>query len=172
MELRRHGPWCFTAGRCGTVDEPLPRSTVSYRKDQGRYARMLAFWAVLLLVAYGCFHSGGLVSVLDRYMGDSNPVLVDPFPLLGRLRVSTCIVLGALLLVGVVLHAILQRPKVADALIETEAEMQKVTWPSWGEAWQGTMAVTIMVVVLFLFLSAVDLLLLKAMQMLTGGGAA
>ncbi|MBL8729663.1 MAG: preprotein translocase subunit SecE [Planctomycetes bacterium] len=145
---------------------------MSYRKDQGRYARMLSFWAILLLAAYGCFHSGGLVSVLDRYMGESNPVLIDPFPLLGRLRVSTCIVLGLMLLVGIVTYASLHRPKIADVLIDTELEMQKVTWPTWGEAWQGTMAVTIMVVVLFLFLSVVDLLLLKAMQMLTGGGAA
>jgi len=133
---------------------------------------MLSFWAILLLAAYGCFHSGGLVSVLDRYMGESNPVLIDPFPLLGRLRVSTCIVLGLMLLVGIVTYASLHRPKIADVLIDTELEMQKVTWPTWGEAWQGTMAVTIMVVVLFLFLSVVDLLLLKAMQMLTGGGAA
>jgi preprotein translocase SecE subunit len=133
---------------------------------------MLTFWAIVLLVAYGCFHSGGLVSVLDRYMGESNPVLIDPFPLLGRLRVSTCIVLGVLLLAGIAVYALLHRPKIADALIDTEAEMQKVTWPTWGEAWQGTMAVTIMVIVLFLFLSVVDLLLLKAMAMLTGGGAA
>lgn len=133
---------------------------------------MLSFWAILLLAAYGCFHSGGLVSVLDRYMGESNPVLIDPFPLLGRLRVSTCLVLGVMLLTGIVTYAVLHRPKVADVLIDTELEMQKVTWPTWGEAWQGTMAVTIMVVVLFLFLSAVDFLLLKAMQMLTAGGAA
>lgn len=132
---------------------------------------MIAFWAILLLCAYGCFHSGGLVSVLDRAMGESNPVLIDPFPLLGRLRVSTCIVLGVMLLVGVVTYALLHRPKIADVLIDTELEMQKVTWPSWGEAWQGTMAVTIMVVVLFLFLSAVDLLFSKTMLMLVGGGA-
>ena len=130
---------------------------------------MIAFWAILLLAAYGCFHSGGLVSVLDRAMGDSNPVLIDPFPLLGRLRVSTCIVLGAMLLIGIVTYALLQRPKLADVLIDTEQEMQKVTWPSWGEAWQGTMAVTIMVVVLFVFLSIVDLLLSKTMLMLVGG---
>lgn len=144
---------------------------MSYRKDQGRYARMLAFWATMLLIAYGCFHSGGLVSVLDRWMADGNPVLVEPFPLLGRLRVSTCIVLGLVAVVGLVVHGLLQRPRIADALIDTEGEMQKVTWPAWSETWQGTMAVTVMVLVLFVFLSAVDLLLLKAMQMLSGGGA-
>lgn len=144
---------------------------MSYRKDQGRYARMIAFWAVMLLAIYGCFHGGGLVDVLDRWMADSNPVLIDPFPLVGRLRVSTCIAFGVVLLTALVAYGLLQRPRIADTLIETEGEMQKVTWPTWGEAWQGTIAVTVMVVVLFLFLSVVDLLLLKAMTMLSRGSA-
>ena len=58
---------------------------MSYRKDQGRYARMFAFWACLLLVAYGCFHGGGLADLLDGWMQDSNPVLIDPFPILKTL---------------------------------------------------------------------------------------
>lgn len=144
---------------------------MSHSKDQGRYARMLAFWALVLLVAYGCFHSGGLVSVLDRYMGDNNPVLIDPFPLLETLKVSTCLAIGVLLLTGAMIYVFLRRPKVAGTLIETESEMQKVTWPSWGEAWHGTMAVAVMVLVLFVFLSLVDLLFIKAMFMLMGGGA-
>ena len=144
---------------------------MSHSKDQGRYARMLAFWALVLLVAYGCFHSGGLVSVLDRYMGDSNPVLIDPFPLLETLKVSTCIAIGVLLLAGAMIYVVLRGPKVAATLVETESEMQKVTWPSWGEAWHGTMAVAVMVLVLFVFLSLVDLLFIKAMFMLMGGGA-
>lgn len=144
---------------------------MSYRKDQGRYARMIAFWALLLLFAYGCFHGGGLADLLDRWMLDNNPVFVDPFPILQTLKASTCIALSALAVAGFCLHAILNRPKIADALIDTEGEMQKVTWPAWGEAWQGTMAVTIMVVVLFVFLTAVDLLMVKAMSLLTGGGA-
>lgn len=132
---------------------------------------MFAFWALVLLVAYGCFHGGGLVSVLDQRMGESNAVLIDPFPLLGTLKISTCIALGVLLVVALVVYAVLNRPRIADALIETEAEMQKVTWPTWGEAWQGTIAVTFMVIVLFVFLTAADLVLSKAMQMLLGGGA-
>ena len=67
------------------------------------------------------------------------------------------------------IHTILNRPRVADALIETEAELVKVTWPTWSEAWQGTVAVTTMVVVLFVFLTVVDLSLIKAMMMLMGG---
>lgn len=146
-------------------------ASVSYRKDQGRYARMLSFWALVLLVAYGCFHGGGLVSVLDHALGASNTVLIDPFPLVGTLKVSTCIAMGVLLVGSLLIHALLNRPKIADALIETEGEMQKVTWPTWGEAWQGTIAVTVMVIVLFVFLTVADLLLGQAMQMLTGSGA-
>jgi preprotein translocase SecE subunit len=143
---------------------------VSYRKDQGRYARMFAFWALVLLIAYGCFHGGGLSDQLDRWMGESNPVLVDPFPVLKTLKVSTTIALGVLLLATLSIHVTLNRPRVADALIETEAEMQKVTWPTWSETWSGTVAVTAMVAVLFAFLTLADLFLIKVMLLLMGGG--
>lgn len=144
---------------------------MSYRKDQGRYARMLAFWAIVLLVAYGCFHGGGLVTLLDQSLGSANTVLIDPFPILGTLKVSSCITLGILLVIALAIHVVLNRPRVADALIETEGEMQKVTWPTWAEAWQGTLAVTAMVIVLFVFLTVADLVLVQAMNLLIGGGA-
>jgi preprotein translocase SecE subunit len=142
---------------------------VSYRKDQGRYARMAAFWALLSLAAYGCFHGGGLSDLLENWLGASNQVFVDPFPILKTLKTSTLLALGALAAIAFSIHSILNRPRVADALIETEAELMKVTWPTWGEAWQGTLAVTAMVVILFAFLTVADLGLIKVMLMLMGG---
>ncbi len=144
---------------------------MSYRKDQGRYARMFAFWALVLLVAYGCFHGGGLTDQLDRWMGDSNSTLVDPFPILKTLKTSTLIALGVLAVIALAIHRFLAKPRIADTLIETEAELQKVTWPTWPEAWQGTLAVTVMVLILFLFLTVVDYSLSQVMLMLMGGGA-
>lgn len=144
---------------------------MSYRKNDGRYARMFAFWALFLLVAYGCFHGGGLETVVARWMGESNPTLISQFPLLGQLRGSTCVALGVLAVLGFVIHALLNRPRLADALIDTENEMVRVTWPTWGETWQGTMAVTAMVAVLFVFLTVVDLGLVMAMNLLMGRGA-
>lgn len=144
---------------------------MSYRKDQGRYARMFAFWALVLLCAYGCFHGGGLASLLDQWMGAANATLIDPFPILKTLKVSTLITLGILVVIALVIHRLLNAPRVADTLIDTEAELHKVTWPTWGEAWQGTMAVTVMVLVLFLFLTVVDLGIIQVMLMLLGGGA-
>lgn len=143
---------------------------MSYRKDQGRYARMLAFWAVTLLMAYGIFHAGGLVSLLDRWMADSNPTLIDPFPLVGKLKLSTVVGAGLLAAICFLLHGLLNRPQLADLLIDTETEMHKVTWPAWNEVVQGTLAVTGMVLVLFLFLTGVDLLLTQIMMLLMPGG--
>lgn len=137
---------------------------MSYRKDQGRYARMVAFWALTLLVGYGCFHAGGLVNVLDGLLGENNSTYVEQFPLFGSLRLSTMIAIGVLVACAVFFHRVLNKPRVADALIDTEAEMQKVTWPAWAETWQGTMAVAATVLALFLFLTVVDLFLTSVLR--------
>jgi len=142
---------------------------VSYRKDQGRYARMVAFWGLACLVGYGCFHGGGLVTLLDGWLGQSNTTFIDPFPLLGSLKTSSSIAVAVMLVGCYLIHSILNKPKIADALIETEAELQKVTWPSWSETWAGTLAVGGMVFVLFVFLTVIDLGLVKVMQSLWGG---
>ncbi len=142
---------------------------MSYRKDQGRYARMFAFWALVLLFAYGCLHGGGLSDLLDQWLGESNQTFIDPFPILKSLKTSTLIALGVLVAIALVAHRILNRPKIADTLIDTEGELMKVTWPTWGEAWQGALAVATMVVILFLFLTVVDMSLGQIMLMLMGG---
>lgn len=144
---------------------------MSNQQDQGRYARMVAFWGLLTLVAYGCFHGGGLVTVLDGWLGDSNTTYVKTFPLLGSLKTSTVIALGITVAAAFAFHSFVGQPRVAKTLVETEEEMHKVTWPTWPETWSGTLAVIGMVVVLFLFLTAVDLMLAKIMGSLWGSGA-
>ena len=143
---------------------------MSNRKDQGRYARMVAFWGILLLVCYGCFRGGGLVDVMGGWMGDSNQTYIDPFPIVGTLSTATLICFGVVALVAFLVHRFLSVPKVADTLVETEGEMYKVTWPGWPETWNGTVAVAIMVVILLLFLAAVDLVLAGAMKAFFSGG--
>jgi preprotein translocase SecE subunit len=141
---------------------------VSYRKDQGRYARMVAFWGLVALVAYGCFNGGGLATQFDRWLGDSNQTFVDPFPLLGTLKTSTLIALAITVAAALLIHRILNRPRVADSLIGTEEELHKVTWPTWPETWSGTLAVAATVLALFLFLTVVDLVLLEVMTSIWG----
>ena len=143
---------------------------MSNRKDLGRYARMVAFWGIVLLVAYGCFRGGGLVTVLGGWLGDSDQTYVDPFPLLGTLKTSTVIAIAFVVVVGFLVHRFLSRPKIAKTLAETESEMHKVTWPSWPDTWNGTLAVAVMVGVLLLFLTVTDLLLVTFMRGVWGGG--
>lgn len=145
---------------------------MSYRKKEGRYARMIAFWSLWLLVGYGCFHSGGLVDVLNSWLGENNPTFVETFPILGTLRLSTCIALGVWAVIGFVISRILNRPILADTLIETEGEMTKVTWPTWSETWSGSVAVAVMVAVLFVFLFLADLGIAQLMTFVLGGGSA
>lgn len=141
---------------------------MTYRKNQGRFARMIAFWSLAVLFAYGCFHSGGLVSLISGWMS-SDSVLLEPFPLLKQLRVSSLITIGIFATVLFLAHRILNQPRLADLLIDTEGEMQKVTWPSWGEVQQGSLAVAAMVVVLVVFLTIVDTLLTQVMGYMLGG---
>lgn len=142
---------------------------MSYRKDQGRYARLVAFAGLVTLVCYGCFRGGGLVTVLDGWLGANNTTYVQTFPLLGSLKTSTVISLALAGIAAFVIHRILNRPRVADSLIETEEEMSKVTWPTWPETWSGTMAVVGMVLVLFVFLTIIDVVLIQVLGKLWGG---
>lgn len=138
---------------------------MSYRKNQGRYARMIAFWAVALLLGYGCFRSGGLSSVVSRWMTE-DAVIIDNFPIVQQLRTSTLIVAGVLAVTLFLLTRLLNKPKLADLLIDTEGEMHKVTWPGWSEVAQGTVAVASMVAILFAFLTIIDLLFARIMFVL------
>jgi preprotein translocase SecE subunit len=129
---------------------------------------MIAFWAVALLLGYGCFRGGGLASVVGRWLSNDT-LLIDNFPLVHQLKVSTLIAAGVLAALLFGCSRILNGPRLADLLIDTEAEMRKVTWPGWGEVVQGTMAVTSMVIVLFLFLTGVDALFVRVILMLIPG---
>lgn len=142
---------------------------MAYKKDQGRFARMAAFWGLFLLAAYGLL--GGMVTTLRGWLGhDRSHAWVDPFPLLGRLDPAMVIVLGLLAVVGLLIHRYLNRPKSADLLIDTENELRKVTWPSVGETWTGTLAVVVTVALLLLFLTFADIALAYVLGKAMGVG--
>ena len=69
-------------------------------------------------------------------------------------------------IVGLILHRLLSRPKTVEYLIETEAEMIKVHWPSWKDTRTGTVAVIVTVMVMLLFLMAVDYIFLESFKRL------
>jgi preprotein translocase SecE subunit len=125
---------------------------------------MSAFWGLFLLLGYGCL--GGLVITLRGWFG-SEP-LMEPLPVVGTIDLAKVLAIGTLAVGGFVIHRILNQPKLADLLIDTENELKKVTWPSAGETVNGTIAVIVTVAILVAFLSVSDLVLTAVLTRLMG----
>lgn len=135
---------------------------MTYKKDQGRLARLVVFWVLGLLAFYGCYAFYG--QVLKKYFAASlgTPLVagMKKIPILGiefngAFLISLALFIGALFL----LSRWQNRPKVADLLIETESEMRKVTWPTFPEAINSSIIVIVTVLFLMAFLAGADWLL-------------
>lgn len=130
---------------------------MAYKPDQGRLARLAAFWALGLLVFYGAmsFHS----TLTAHFEWAQRPLVtgMPKIPVLG-LRLNPALLLAGLLLASGLygLHWYLAKPKSADLLIETEAEMRKVTWPSMAEAVNSSVVVIVCVLFLMAYLAGAD----------------
>ena len=144
---------------------------MTYKKDQGRYTRLAAFWSLALLAFYGCWSPK--IEVLQRW-----PVLKQPLsdsmrkvPVLGldlnAALLITVVVLGA---AWFALYRWEQTPKVADLLIETEAELRKVTWPTMPEAVNSSLVVIVCVIFLMAFLAGADWMLGRWATVILLGG--
>lgn len=116
---------------------------------------MASFWALFLLLAYGCLD--GMVVTLRSWFG-GDEAWAD-LPLVGEVDAAKLVSLATLALGGFLLSRYLNRPKTADLLIETENELKKVTWPSPSETWVGSVAVIVTVLIMLVFLFGSDLLL-------------
>ena len=144
----------------------------TYRGEQGRLARLAVFWALAILLFYGCI---SLYRTLSPAFGGrlSQPFLsgFKSVPVLG-LPLNPAILITGVVLVGVgyFLFRWQQTPKVADLLIETEAELRKVTWPTVPEAVNSSIVVIVCVIFLMGFLAGADFLLGRwTTWILTGG---
>ena len=111
-----------------------------YKRNQGRKVRLAAIVAVGLVAA---------LAASETYTG-----LADTARYSAQLRLGVpAVVLVGLGAAGVY---VLNRPRVADFLIETEGELAKVSWPSKQQVFGSTGAVLLLVLLLGLFLLAVD----------------
>ena len=132
---------------------------MAYKKNQGRIARMIAFWSMAILAFYGCTSLYGELVVL---FPDSlaTPIIDWQIPILG-LAFSPALVVATLtlLLAFWLLARWEQKPTNAELLIETENEMRKVSWPTIEEATNGSWTVLMTVAFLMVFLATADFLL-------------
>jgi preprotein translocase SecE subunit len=134
----------------------------AYREDQGRLARMAAFWSLTLLLLFGCSFMHGMLSE-SRALGTAINGWRIPIV---SIDVSPSFLIAAVVFVGglLVVRRYLQRPKTADLLIETEAEMKKVTWPTLQEVVNAAIVVVVCVVFIGAFLALADWLLGRVMR--------
>ncbi|MHC4378829.1 MAG: preprotein translocase subunit SecE [Planctomycetota bacterium] len=133
-----------------------------YKQDQGRLARMFAFWSCVFLVLFAC-------SFLYDLLVEFGPALSTPFgadengrggmqiPIV-RVDLNAAFLISSFVFIGafLIIQRWQARPKVADFLIETELELRKVTWPTWPEVFNSSMVVIATVLFLMGFLALSD----------------
>ena len=143
------------------------RRSKAYKADQGRLARMAAFWSLALLYLFGCTFLHDQLVLSDSLSRTLGGVVI---PVVGVSLTGAFLISTSTFVVGFVwLMRWQQKPKVADMLIETEAELRKVTWPSGQEVINSSLVVMVTVVLLGLFLAGSDYVLARIMKYLILG---
>ena len=130
----------------------------NYKPEHGRYVRLTCFWSLTALWFYGCYRLWQSLSDL-RWSWASwlRTRWVDELPLVEWPLTPAVLVSVLAFLFGMAaFQMFLNRPKVADLLIETEAELRKVTWPTFRDTAGSSMVVLCTVLVMFVLLAAFD----------------
>ena len=128
---------------------------LKYKSELGRYTRGVAFGFGVALAYYGSstFHDFLSWDWARADLGYTIPVLevaVEP-GLLAAAGLFVAVLIG--------LRIAVNHPTIAEFLIDTEAELKRVTWPSWPETWNGSLVVVLTVVVMLFLLAGADLVL-------------
>lgn len=109
-----------------------------YKRNQGRIARQVTFVALAITIAAGAarlYYSGVTWTEPLRYG-----------------------LAGAVLLLGIwAAYRSVNYPRFADFLIAVEAEMNKVSWPTWPELFRASMVVLFVIILLAALLYGYDL---------------
>jgi preprotein translocase SecE subunit len=145
---------------------------MAYKSDQGRLTRLAAYWTLAILAFYGCVSLHN--ELAGRFDSLAQPLIAGfpKIPLLGWV-VNAALLIAGVVLAGawILLYRWQQTPKVADLLIETEAELRKVTWPTMPEAVNSSIVVIVCVAFQMAFLAGSDWQLGHwTTRLLTGGG--
>ncbi len=123
-------------------------SAALYKRSQGRLARQITCLVIWLVVAIGCWRLS--TQVLNRT------------DLAVRYGVP-----GVMLLVGMWIgYRLVNYPPFADFLIAVEAEMNKVSWPTWRELSRSTVVVIVLIVGLTAVLFGLDTIFLFLLETL------
>ena len=142
---------------------------MAYKKDQGRMARMAAFWILAILIFYGCSSLRALL--ISQFPESLGAPLASRIPILGMELTPALLIAGGVLAAALfLLYRWEETPKNADLLIDTEQELRKVAWPTLDEAINGSWTVVLTVLFLMGFLFLSDLVLGRVFAYVLAGG--
>ena len=137
-----------------------------YKPDQGVYARGTAFWLSAALAFFGARSLWQFLTFgwSTRSMGVI-PVL--------NLQLTLGLIIATLVFVGAMvgIWVLLQKPKLGDYLIETEAELRRVTWPSWADTLSSSIVVITTVMVFVAYFAGLDMMLNRIFSWIFSAGA-
>lgn len=142
-----------------------------HKPGQARLSRLITLLCGLFLIAWGCrslmltigdpgiWPKGSLAwnqifgGALEKDAWRLNPFL--------DARFSPAFTISVLLLLGLAIAwwRFLNREKWADLLIDMEAELRKVSWPTPSDAWQSTLVVTGFTVAVIVTILVYDLVI-------------
>jgi preprotein translocase SecE subunit len=129
-----------------------------YKQNEATRTRGLIAILLALLLGYGLVQLHDFLAVGFWKDDLASNLLGDDFPLSPRVIIVA--VLG--ILAAVSIYVLCNHPRVVDFLIDTEKEMQNVSWAPRHEVISSSIVVVITVVVLALYLGLVDYALVMA----------
>jgi len=139
-----------------------------YRPGEGVYARGTAFWSL----GGFAFLAGHRFFLWSQRFDFTATKWIEEIPVAGvagtvGLFLSIAVVLGLFYSAWRVVNV----PRLADLLVDTELEMKKVTWPSFDETRASSFVVILCVLIMVGFLAVADVGLEKLFFTVVYGGA-
>lgn len=126
-----------------------------YKPEEATRSRGLLAVLMATLLGYGVFSLYEFLG-FDWWQQDlAQGLLGDEFPFSPRVILSTVI----MVVVGIAIYVIVNHKKIVDFLIDTEAELHKVSWAPRHEVVSSSVVVIVTTIVIGLFLFFVDYLL-------------
>ena len=123
-----------------------------YKAGQGKYARGVAYLLGAGMIIFGGIRLYATINV-------PNKEWVRDLPVIDHVSVYNTIAFGVVLVGMFMLHLVLNRPSAVNALIDTEQELKKVSWPSKLEVRNATIVVVIVTFVMAVLLYGFDKIL-------------
>ncbi len=124
--------------------------SIIYKPGQGKYARIAAGGFLAFFVGYGCISLQGVLGQFEEV----SPVAARAIPV------------GIFLVSLAVIALVMNYPRFADLLIETEIEIGRVVWPTRNEVMASAMVVIVAVILMAALLYGADWLLLMILRII------